>query len=63
MLKNFLSVTFISYGHEVGINIIEVFKYLFQKRFLFHRKIPPEKGSMARDQIIQEAYVRWSNDC
>ena len=29
--KSFLSVTFIAYGHEVGINIIAVFKYLFQK--------------------------------
>ena len=31
MLKNFLGVTFIAYGHKVGINIIAVFKYLFQK--------------------------------
>ena len=58
MLKNFLGVTctFIAYGHEVGINIISVFKYLFSKMILIPQKNSVRKGSIARDQIIQVAY-------
>ena len=40
MLKFFLSVTFIAYGLEVGINIMAVFKYLFQNMILIPHLYP-----------------------